>query len=129
LRIGANQARSRMVIKAERSWLKSESAVRILESPGPKKSPLNHTGFPARVAEQASTPHFGGASMSLVCSHPPVSNPAPKLWVITVIVIVVVSSAHIAQVVGAFADTASVIALMMAARCTAPKYRNHPVQR
>jgi hypothetical protein len=52
------------------------------------------------------------------------SNPAAHPWVITVIVIILVISDTAAEVVGAYADAAALIALLLVGAQTASKCRN-----
>lgn len=63
--------------------------------------------------------------MSLPLAERCVSNPRQQLAVITVIVLVVLASPTWAEIVGAYADAAAFLALVLAVGGTAAKYRNH----
>jgi hypothetical protein len=53
-----------------------------------------------------------------------VSNPAPRPWAITVVVIAVIMWRPLAEAVGVFADAAAVTALLTVGCGTAAKYSN-----
>lgn len=67
--------------------------------------------------------------MSLPLAERCVSNPRQQLAVITVIVVVVLASPTWAEIVGAYADAATFLALCLAAAGAATKYSNHPDRR
>lgn len=58
-----------------------------------------------------------------------VSSQRARLWLITVIVVVVLTSASAAQIVSAYADAVAVLSLLCTGCGTAVKYRNLPNQR
>jgi hypothetical protein len=60
--------------------------------------------------------------MSLSLAVQCVSNPRQRLWVVTVLVLVVLAWPMWAKVVGAYADAAGFFALFLAASGTATKY-------
>lgn len=58
-----------------------------------------------------------------------VSNQRARLWLITVIVVVVLTSASAAHIVSAYADAAAVLSLLCAGCGTAVKCHNLPNRR
>ncbi|GHB21495.1 hypothetical protein GCM10010306_012640 [Streptomyces umbrinus] len=62
--------------------------------------------------------------MSLPLTEHPLSNPHHQLAVIAVIVVIVLVSPTWAKIVGAYADTAALVTLVLAVSRTAAKYRS-----
>lgn len=62
--------------------------------------------------------------MSVACTPGDLSNALPRPWVITVIVVVLISWREASEVVGAYVDAMALAALAMGASSAAAKYRN-----
>jgi hypothetical protein len=62
--------------------------------------------------------------MSVTPIRWPLSNPAPRPWLITVIVIAVIAWRPLAEAVGVLADAAAVAVLLTVGCGTAAKYSN-----
>jgi hypothetical protein len=62
--------------------------------------------------------------MSVTLALPVVSNARQRRWLITVIIVMVLVSGPFARIIGAYADAAAFVALLLGGCGTAAKYRN-----